>query len=40
MSVQTLYLAVVIGAFGAFAATLMAASVWARSGKTKPSPEV
>jgi hypothetical protein len=36
MPVFSVYLAMVIAAFGLFAVTLLATSVWARSGKRKP----
>jgi hypothetical protein len=36
MSVQTVYLGLVIAAFGVFAITLLGASLWTRSGKRKP----
>lgn len=38
MSAQTLYLGLVITAFGVFAVSLLAASLWTGSGKRK-SPE-
>lgn len=36
MTAQTLYLGLVIAAFGVFAVSLMAASLWTRSGKRTP----
>lgn len=36
MSVQTLYLGLVIAAFALFAVTLLATALWARPGARKP----